>query len=303
LLYSRRDLKATAMFLFCEAKAKTARRACENFPSGKLFVGKSLPTRKITYSMPLSDSNIIYEDEDILAINKPAGLLVHPVKSPESEGENLEQATLVSWLVEKYPEIKNVGDLPTEQSGRQAIFLRPGIVHRLDKDTSGVLLVAKNQKAFEYLKNQFKDREIKKKYIALASGNLKQDSGIIELPIGKSKKDFRKRSTFGQLAGKIREAVTEYKVLERFDNYTLTEITPKTGRTHQIRTHLKGIGHPIACDKLYGPKKLDCPFGLKRHFLHAISLEFALMDGSKIKLESDLPEDLETVLSGLRKEK
>lgn len=227
--------------------------------------------------------SIIYEDEDILAVNKPAGLLVH---GPDS---------LVDWLVKNYPQIKNVGD-PSTGSGQD---LRPGIVHRLDKDTSGILLVAKNQKAFEYLKKQFQERKIKKKYIALVEGEIKKDKGIIDLAIGKSKKDFRKKVAGGKMAGKTREAITEYKVVKRFPGYTFLEVFPKTGRTHQIRAHFKAIGHPVVCDKLYGPKKLICPFGLNRHFLHASSLEFKLPSGSVIKLEADLPEDLKNFLDML----
>ncbi len=223
---------------------------------------------------------IIYEDDDILAINKSAGLLVHGA-SPN----------LVDWLIKKYPEIKNVGE---DQS-------RPGIVHRLDKDTSGVLLIAKNQKAFNFLKEQFKNRKIKKKYIALVEGLLKNNKGIIDLAIGKSKKDFRKKAGQGKMAGKTREAITEYKVIKKFRNSTLVEVFPKTGRTHQIRVHLKSIGHPVVCDKLYGFKKAECPPGLKRHFLHASSLEFNLPSGARIKLEADIPDDLQASLTKLEK--
>lgn len=232
----------------------------------------------------MKDVKIIYEDDDILAVNKPAGLLVHCA-------ENSKEPTLVDWLVKNYSKIKNVG-------GDQS---RPGIVHRLDKDTSGVLLAAKNQKAFEYLKQQWQERIIKKKYLALVHGIVKNDKGLIELPIAKSKKDFRKKAVHGKLAGKIREAVTEYKVIKRFPGHTLVEVSPKTGRTHQIRVHLKAIGHPIVCDKLYGFKKQVCPFGLGRHFLHASSLEFNLPSGGRIKLEADLPDDLQATLTKLEK--
>jgi len=228
-----------------------------------------------------NEVKIIYEDDDILAINKPAGLVVHGSDN-----------SLVSWLLNKYPEIKNVGEDPE----------RPGIVHRLDKDTSGILLVAKNQKAFEYLKEQFQNRKIKKKYLALIEGVIKSEQGIIDLPIGKSKKDFRKRASTGKIVGKIREAITEYKVIKRFSEYTLVEVFPKTGRTHQIRVHFKAIGHPVAGDKLYGSKG-----ELSRQFLHANSLEFKLPAGqsplggagARIKLEADLPEDLKNFLNML----
>ena len=241
--------------------------------------------------------SIIYQDNDIIAVNKPAGVSVH--KGVAEKGE-----TVTDWLTEKFPEIKKVGDEPE---------LRPGIVHRLDKDTSGVLVAARNQNAFEFLKNQFQNRNIVKKYLALVEGNLKTDKGTIDLPIGRSKIDFRKKLASEKAKGELREAVTEYKVLERFNVqhsmsnigsytlYTLVEVYPKTGRTHQIRVHFKAIGHPIVCDSLYGGKRMTCPYGLKHHFLHANFLEFVSPSGARLKLEADLPEDLSEVLEGLRK--
>ncbi len=250
------------------------------------------------------DIKIIYEDDDILAVNKPAGLLVHGA-------ENSKETTLVDWLIKNYPEIKNVGERPAFGEARPDLSGRPGIVHRLDKDTSGILLIAKNQRTFGYLKEQFKNRKIKKKYIALVCGKLNPptggEGGIIDLPIAKSKSDFRKKTSVGKMAGKIREAVTEYKVIKKFPacadrpEYTLVEVFPKTGRTHQIRVHFKSIGHPVVCDKLYGFKKAVCPFGLKRHFLHASSLELNLPSGARIKLEADLPDDLQAALTKLEK--
>lgn len=236
--------------------------------------------------MPFNIS-IIYEDADIVAVNKPAGIAVH--KGVAEKGE-----TLADWLAEKFPEIKKVGDEPE---------LRPGIVHRLDKDTSGVLIVAINQKAFEHLKYLFQNKKITKKYLVLLEGDLKSDKGTIDLPIGRSKSDFRKKIALTRNLPDIacREAVTEYKVLEKFPNYTLVEAYPKTGRTHQIRVHFKAIGHPVVCDSLYGGKRRTCPLGLKRHFLHANFLEFVSPSGARLKLEADLPEDLAEVLEGLRK--
>ena len=247
--------------------------------------------------------SIIYQDNDIVVVNKPAGMAVH--KGVAEKGE-----TLADWLIEKFPEIKQVGDEPE---------LRPGIVHRLDKDTSGVLVAARNQKSFEFLKNQFQKREVVKKYLALVEGELKNNlptgqagNGVIDLPIGRSRSDFRKKLASDSAKGELREAITEYKVLERFGSvrhsmsntgrpYTLVEAYPKTGRTHQIRVHFKAVGHPIVCDSLYGGKRMTCPFGLARHFLHANFLEFVSPSGAKLKLEADLPEDLEKVLAGLRK--
>ncbi|MEK9209299.1 MAG: RluA family pseudouridine synthase [Patescibacteria group bacterium] len=242
--------------------------------------------------MRKNNLNIIYEDKDILAINKPAGLLTHPAGKSK-----VHKLTLVDYLLKHCPLIKKVGDEPEN---------RPGLVHRLDKDTSGVLLVAKNQEAYEYLKNEFKNRKVKKTYLALVEGIIKEKEGEINLPFGRSKKDFRKWAAVGKKRGKLREALTLYKVKKRFDDYTLVEVYPQTGRTHQIRSHFKAIGHPIVCDSLYGSRrsvKKGCPFGLTRQFLHALSLEFSLPDGSRLKLEADLPEELETALKKLENQR
>jgi len=246
--------------------------------------------------------SIIYQDNDIVVVNKPAGIVAHRanLKSQISKIKTEEKELfLTDWLMEKFPEMKMVGDEPD---------LRPGIVHRLDKDTSGVLVAARNQKSFEFLKNQFQDRNVVKKYLALVEGELKNNlptgqagNGVIDLPIGRSANDFRKKLASDSAKGELREAVTEYNVLEKFSNHTLIEAYPKTGRTHQIRVHFKAIGHPIVCDSLYGGKRMTCPFGLARHFLHANFLEFVSPSGAKLKLEADLPEDLAEVLAELRK--
>jgi len=231
----------------------------------------------------MSSYSIIYENKDLLVVNKPAGISVHPDKNNQSK-------TLIQEILKTHPEIKNVGDEPE---------IRPGIVHRLDKDTSGVLIVAKNQSAFEYLKKQFQARNIKKTYLVLVAGSMKQKNGIIDLPIGRSRTSPLRRLASLKARGTLREAVTEYKVLKNFREYTLLEATPLTGRTHQIRVHFKAIGYPVACDKLY-TKNPKCPFGLGRQFLHANSVELTLPDGSRARFEADPPEDLEKTLQGLR---
>ena len=246
--------------------------------------------------------SIIYQDNDIVVVNKPAGIVTHRanLKSKISKIKTEEKELfLTDWLAEKFPEMKKVGDEPE---------LRPGIVHRLDKETSGVLVAARNKKSFEFLKNQFQKREVVKKYLALVEGELKNDlptgqagNGLIDLPIGRSASDFRKKLASDSAKGELREAVTEYKVLEKFPNHTLVEAYPKTGRTHQIRVHFKAIDHPVVCDHLYGGKRMTCPYGLARHFLHANFLEFVSPSGARLKLEADLPEDLAEVLAGLRK--
>jgi len=241
--------------------------------------------------------SVIYEDKNFLAIDKPANLLVHSTK-------NSNEPTLVDWVLKKYPEIKNVGD-PSAGSG-QAI--RPGIVHRLDKDTSGVILVARNQKYFEYLKSLFQNGQIKKTYLALVYGSVEPKTGVIKKPIY-LKPGTTKRTIWQGKMGK--EAITEYRVLKHFKYPDITnvhdrkyllyfsflKVMPKTGRTHQIRVHLSSIQHPIVGDTLYGPK--DNPFNLKRLFLHAESLEFEAASGQRIRIESGLPEELKLILKTL----
>jgi len=229
---------------------------------------------------------IIYEDNDILAINKPAGLVVH------SDGRT-EEPTLADWLMEKYPDIKEVGE-PWKTEGGKMIW-RPGIVHRLDRDTSGILIIAKTRAAFEYLKKQFKERNLKKTYRAFVYGLVKDDTGIIKKPIGRSKSDFRKWSAEYGARGDKREAVTEYKVLAREKNTTYLEVYPKTGRTHQIRVHLKAIGHPIVTDSLYAPKK-EKLLGFSRTALHAFSIDLNLPSGKPLHIEAPLPSDFEHAL-------
>ncbi|NQV00776.1 MAG: RNA pseudouridine synthase [Parcubacteria group bacterium] len=223
---------------------------------------------------------IIYGDNDIIVIDKSAGLIVHPIRPGQND-------TLVNQLLDEYPEIKNVGD----------DSLRPGIVHRLDKDTSGLMVIAKNNKSFEYFKNLFKDRKIVKKYIALVHGKVKDKKGTITKSISLSKKDHRKRSAL--LDEKSQKAWTEYKVIKRFKDYTLLEVSIKTGRTHQIRIHLASIGHPVAGDKQYKFKRQSLAENLNRQFLHAFYLKFKLPNGKIMEFKLDLPKDLKSVLQNL----
>lgn len=233
--------------------------------------------------------DIVYEDGNFLVLNKPAGLITHP----KNVGDT--QNSVTSWLIEKYPEIKNVGE-PFIASGKE--IPRAGVVHRLDKDTSGLLLVAKNNEVFFYFKNLFQERKIKKYYLALVNGKPKEPKGIISAPLGRI---GLKRTTkiIGDKLLDKKEALTEYQTVKQFLNYTLLEVTPRTGRTHQIRVHLNSIGHPVAGDPIYGFKRSSPPPGLKRLFLHAYKLEFTAPDDKRLTLEIDLPEDLQRVLDDL----
>lgn len=225
---------------------------------------------------------VLYEDKDVLVIDKPSGIAVH------SDGKSKEK-TIADWFVKKYPKAKNVGE-PIFADGRE--IKKPGVVHRLDKETSGVLLLTKNQKAYEFLKNQFKERVVKKTYHAIVSGFVKNDRGTINKPIGRSPKDFRRHLAGRGVRGELREAITEYRVLKRFEvssnKYTYLEIHPKTGRTHQIRVHMKYMNHPVVCDTLYAPKN-PCPKNFKRLALHAKAVEFKNLKGETVKIESALP--------------
>ena len=233
---------------------------------------------------------ILYEDNDILAINKPAGLVVH------SDGKTNEP-NLVDWLLSKYPDIKNVGEPGRNAKGEQV--LRSGIVHRLDRDTSGVMLVAKTQEAFESLKSQFQNHEIQKTYHAFLLGELKTDKGTIDRPIGRSSRDFRMWSAQRGARGELREAITDYKVLNRSNGYTFVEVSPKTGRTHQIRVHFKAINYPLVGDPLYAPTK-ENKLGFGRTALHSYQAVFCGVDGENHTVVAPYPEDFCSALALLQ---
>ena len=232
--------------------------------------------------------DIIYEDLDVLVINKPSGLMVHGDGKDDNRSND---HTLADTLVMLYPKIKDVGE-PAEYDGK--IIARPGIVHRLDKDTSGVIIVATNQEAFEHLKKQFQDRLVKKTYRAFVYGNIKEDEGVIDKPIGRHPKVFNQWLASTSARGTLRDAVTEYKVLARGkvdgESVTYVELYPKTGRTHQIRAHLKSLSTPVICDPIYAEKR-PCILGLDRLALHALSLEIELPNGETKKFEAPLPEE------------
>lgn len=231
---------------------------------------------------------IVYEDADLMVINKPSGLITHP-KNPRDSSESV-----ASWLVQEYPQIKGVGEDK----------LRPGIVHRLDKETSGLLVIAKTQAAFDYLKKLFQERKISKVYLALAHGRLENRAGIIKAPLGKLG-SYQTTRTRGKHELKEKGAATEYKIIGHYSllttNYSLLEVRPLTGRTHQIRVHLKSIGHPIVCDPIYAGRRAVCPPELGRLFLHAQKLAFTAPSGRALAIEADLPPELGSFLERLQK--
>lgn len=255
----------------------------------------------MTNNLPEIIPEIISETDDYLVINKPAGLAVHG-------GGNLKEPTLADWLIAHYPQIKKVGDDPA----------RPGLIHRLDKEVSGLMVIAKNNKSFADLKKQFKNREIDKEYIALAHGQLTKDEGIINFPIKRSQIGYKMAALplnaeellsrlhpqgrdRGNIDGwfKARAARTEFKVLKKFVNYTLLRVKIVTGRTHQIRVHFFAYGHSLAGDNLYCTKKTkdkNKKLNLGRVFLVADRLSFRNLRGTNQNFKIDLPANLVAAL-------
>jgi len=228
-------------------------------------------------SLPL---DIVYEDEYLLVVNKPAGMVVHPAA-------RIVSGTLVNALLAHCPQMADVGGLD-----------RAGIVHRLDRETSGLIVVAKNPEAHAALQRQFKRRLVRKTYVALVEGQVHPREGIIEVPIGRDPKD-RTRMAVSRTG---RPAVTQYRVVEVFPQYTLLEVRPHTGRTHQIRVHLAWLGYPVVGDRVYGRRRQTLlP---DRHFLHARELAFTHpITGEKLVLSAPLPPELAALLNQLRREK
>ncbi len=237
----------------------------------RVVIPPTAPGPLLPEAIPL---NIIYEDDDLLVVDKPAGLTVHPAPGHPSH-------TLVNAVLFHFPGLADVGD-----------SLRPGIVHRLDKDTSGVMLVAKNRVAQLNLSEQFKAHSVVKAYLVLVKGRLTPERGIIEAAIGRDPRN-RKRMA---VVTDGREARTEYRVVKYLDSYTLLEVMPETGRTHQIRVHLSAIGFPVVGDSVYGVKSPH----LSRQFIHASRLGFKLpSSGEYAEFESKLPSDLEQALKDI----
>ncbi len=224
---------------------------------------------------------VIYEDKDIIVVNKPKGMVVHPANgNPDG--------TLVNAIMAMCKgSLSGIGG-----------EIRPGIVHRLDKDTSGIIVVAKNDKAHINLSEQIKEHRVKKTYIALVRGIVKENEATINMPIGRSEKDRKKMA----VTKKGKEAITHFRVLERYDKYTLLQVNIETGRTHQIRVHLSQIGYPIVGDEVYSNGKNE--WNIKGQCLHAKSLEFTHpITGEKMYLEARLPEYFENMLKDLEKRK
>lgn len=225
--------------------------------------------------------DIIFENDDVIVINKPAGLLVHPTESSN-------ELTLIDSILQHDASIKKVGDSSE----------RPGIVHRLDRDASGTMIIAKTQNAFDHLKNQFKNRLVEKNYIALVHGVLSEPVKTITLSISRQKQGGRMAAKPESQGGRI--AITHYELIEQFPHHALIDARIETGRTHQIRAHMFALGHPVAGDRLYRSKQFKI-MDIGRLFLHANSLSLTLPNGERKTFESKLPNELKQVLEKIPK--
>lgn len=237
-----------------------------------------LPEKKIVKTK--LRAKVVEQTKDYLVLEKPAGLIVHP-------GDNVFAETMTDYLQKKYPEILEVGEDLT----------RPGIVHRLDKDVSGLMLIARHQAAYNFFKEVFQSHQVKKEYVALVHGETSNDEGVMDFTISRAKKHGRMAANPKEHDGKKSE--TEYDVIKRYKNYTLLNLRPKTGRTHQIRVHLKALGHTIVGDQIYRTKKLQEKIDIDRIFLHAGYLGFFDMNKKWQEYKSKLPTKLENILKEL----
>jgi len=231
---------------------------------------------------------LVFDDEEFLAVNKPAGLIVHGAR-------HIDEETLVDQLLKKYPKLKSVGEAEE----------RPGIVHRLDKDASGLMVIAKTDESFKNLKKQFQNRKVGKTYQALVFGKIEKEDGKINFPIKRSRSGNKQAAVplnFQSKKREIRDAITEFDVLKRFVNYTLLAVKIKTGRKHQIRVHLDAYGHPVVGDPLYHTRKikeLNKKLNLGRIFLVAVNLSFKDLKGERRIFRIKLPKDLDRFLDNL----
>jgi len=225
---------------------------------------------------------VVFEDDNYLIIDKPSGLMVHPT-------DLMEDHTLANGLIAKYPKLKKVGDDP----------VRPGIVHRLDKDVSGLILVAKNQKSFDYYKKLFQDREMHKVYTALVHGTIAQPSGEINFSISRSKTKSGRMAAHPSEFEDGKEAITKYELIEQYNHLALLKVEILTGRTHQIRVHMNAIGHPVVGDRIYTQKSIKRSLEVSRTFLHSTELSFVNQEGEKVEYKSKLPKELQDTLDDI----
>lgn len=256
--------------------AKKAGQKLEAGSRVEVNIPPPVPSELVGEDIPL---DIVFENDDLLVVNKPAGMVVHP-----SAGHDT--GTLVHAVLGYEPDIEGIG-------GEE----RPGVVHRLDKETSGLILLAKNDRAHRWLQDQFRLRQVEKTYLALVDGAPPTPSGRVEAPVGRDPSHRKKMAIMPP--GKGRDAISEYITVESFESHTLLEFRPHTGRTHQIRLHCMFLGCPIVGDKIYGHRKQSIE--LDRHFLHAAKLKIVLPGKKQAQtFESSLPDELQNILDSLR---
>jgi len=267
---------------FVSVNARAAKKAGQKIGAGdeiEVRIPPAQPSGLVAEEIPL---DIIFENDDLIVVNKPAGMVVHPAAGHDS-------GTLVNAVLGYEPDIEGIG-------GEE----RPGVVHRLDKDTSGLIVLAKNERAHRWLQDQFRLRKVEKTYLALVDGKPPTPTGRVEAPVGRDPSHRKKMAIMPP--GKGREAVSEYRTLESFAQHTLLEFHPHTGRTHQIRLHCAFLGCPIVADPIYGHR--HATVALKRHFLHAYRLKIRLPNEKQASIfEAPLPEELHRVLEEVRREK
>ena len=257
--------------------AKKAGQMIEDGDDIEVRVPPPVPSGLVAEDIPL---DIIFENDDLIVVNKPAGMVVHPAAGHYS-------GTLVNAVLGYDPDLEGIG-------GEE----RPGLVHRLDKETSGLIILAKNERAHNWLQDQFRLRKVEKTYLVLVDGKPPTPAGRVEAPIGRDPSHRKKMAIVS--AGKGREAVSEYKTLQSFRNHTLLEFYPHTGRTHQIRLHCQFLGCPIVGDSVYGKRTVTAT--IDRHFLHAYRLKIILPgEKSPRTFEADLPEELKAVLEEVKR--
>jgi 23S rRNA pseudouridine1911/1915/1917 synthase len=277
--FSRSRIQGLIKDGFVKVNAETIIKAGRDLEPGEeieIRIPPPVPSGLVAEDIPL---NIVFENGDLVVVNKPAGMVVHPSPGHDS-------GTLVHAALGHIPELEGIG-------GEE----RPGIVHRLDKDTSGLIVIAKNERAHHWLQEQFKSRTVEKIYLALVDGKPPTPAGRVEAPIGRNTTHRKLMAVVPMDKG--REAVSEYRTLESFPAHTLLEIHPLTGRTHQIRLHLAFLGCPVAADMVYGKRKPTVD--LDRHFLHAYKLKIVLPGEKQPRVfEAALPQELNLVLEHLR---
>jgi 23S rRNA pseudouridine1911/1915/1917 synthase len=279
--FSRSRIQGLITDGFVDVNGRAAKKAGQTLENGfnvTVRVPPPAPTDLVAEDIPL---DIVFENDDLVVVNKPAGMVVHPAVGHAS-------GTLVNAMLGYDPDIEGIGG-----------EARPGVVHRLDKETSGLILIAKNERAHRWLQDQFRLRKVDKTYLALVDGKPPTPSGRIEAHIGRDPSHRKRMAIVPESRG--REAISEYKTLESFRDHTLLEFHPLTGRTHQIRLHCAFLGCPIVGDEVYGRKKPSIE--ISRHFLHAYRLKI-ILPGEKVSrvFEAPLPDELERILATLRSE-